>query len=134
MKLKSEGLKISVMIPTYNMANTIQETLKSVLNQTYNNFEIIIQDNNSQDNTYKIIKSFSDSRIKYFKNDINIGYARNLIAGKKIAKETFSTFSELMIFFQIMRFLIRVMLLWWIMKLEPLPDLIFGFKTILTSP
>lgn len=83
MKLKSEGLKISVMIPTYNMANTIQETLKSVLNQTYNNFEIIIQDNNSQDNTYKIIKSFSDSRIKYFKNDINIGYARNLIAGKK---------------------------------------------------
>lgn len=83
MTKKTEGLKFSVMIPVYNMGKTIQETIESVLNQTYKNFEIIVQDNDSNDNTAGIVKSFSDSRIKYFKNDANIGYAKNLIAGKK---------------------------------------------------
>lgn len=83
MILKSDKLKISVVIPTFNMGKTIRDTLKSVLNQTYKNFEIIVQDNNSQDDTFKIIESLTDSRIKYFKNNTNIGYSRNLIAGKK---------------------------------------------------
>ena len=83
MILKSDKLKISVVIPTFNMGKTIRDTLKSVLNQTYKNFEIVVQDNNSQDDTFKIIESLTDSRIKYFKNNTNIGYSRNLIAGKK---------------------------------------------------
>lgn len=78
-----EKLKISVMIPVYNMDKTIRETIESVLNQSYKNFEIIVQDNDSHDDTSRIVKSFSDSRIKYFKNNANIGYANNLIAGKK---------------------------------------------------
>src|SRR3989338_6606764 len=80
---KLKKLKISVVIPTYNMGKTIRETLKSVLNQTYQNFEIIVKDNNSQDDTYEVIKSLSDSRIKYFKNNTNIGCAKSMIAGKK---------------------------------------------------
>lgn len=83
MKSRSEELKISVVIPTYNMGKTIRDTLKSVINQTYKNFEIIVQDNNSQDNTSEIIRSLADLRIKYFKNKTNIGYSKNLIEGKK---------------------------------------------------
>lgn len=78
-----ESLKISVVIPTYNMAQVIGDTIKSVLNQSYGNFEIIVQDNDSQDNTAAVARSFSDPRIKYFKNSTNLGYAKNLIAGWK---------------------------------------------------
>lgn len=74
-------LKISVVIPTYNMAHVIGDTIKSVLSQTYKNFEVIVQDNDSLDNTAAVARSFSDSRIKYFKNSANLGYAKNLIAG-----------------------------------------------------
>jgi glycosyltransferase involved in cell wall biosynthesis len=80
---KIEELKFSVMIPVYNMDKTIKETIESVLNQAYKNFEIIVQDNSSSDNTSGVVKLFNDSRIKYFRNDTNIGYARNLIAGRK---------------------------------------------------
>ncbi|MDO8566255.1 MAG: glycosyltransferase family 2 protein [Candidatus Moranbacteria bacterium] len=78
-----EPLTISVVIPTYNMAHVIGDTIKSVLNQSYGNFEIIVQDNDSQDNTATVIRSFADPRIKYFKNSANLGYAKNLIAGWK---------------------------------------------------
>lgn len=78
-----QKLKFSIAIPTYNMGHTIRETLASVLNQSYSNFEVIIQDNDSNDNTFEVIKSFSDPRIKYFKNDNNLGYSRNLIQAKK---------------------------------------------------
>jgi len=77
------SLKISVVIPTYNMAHVIGDTIKSVLNQSYGNFEIIIQDNDSLDNTEAVAQSFADSRIRYFKNSANLGYAKNLIAGWK---------------------------------------------------
>lgn len=83
MKSKSVTLKISVVIPVYNMDHTIRDTIKSVLNQTYKNFEIIVQDNNSQDSTFQVVKSFPNPRIKYFKNNSNVGYAKNLIEGKK---------------------------------------------------
>jgi len=76
-------LKFSVVIPVYNMEKTIGDTIASVLNQTYQNFEIIVQDNNSVDKTAEVIRSFFDPRIKYFKNDTNIGYGKNLIAGWK---------------------------------------------------
>ncbi len=83
MSKKEKQFKFSVVIPTYNMGNTIRQTINSIINQSYENFEIIIQDNNSRDNTKSIIESFSDSRIKYYKNHTNIGYARNLIEGYK---------------------------------------------------
>lgn len=82
--MKNKGardLKISVLIPTYNMAKTIGDTVRSVLNQTHQNFEIIVQDNDSSDETINIIKSFRDKRVLYFKNRRNHGYAKNLIAG-----------------------------------------------------
>ncbi len=55
---------VSVLICTYNAERTIKQTLDSCLNQTYNNFEILIHDDKSSDNTVKIIKNIGDKRIK----------------------------------------------------------------------
>ena len=54
--------KISIVIPTYNSALTIKKTLKSIFDQTYKNFEVIIVDSYSTDGTKKIIKSFKKKK------------------------------------------------------------------------
>lgn len=76
-------LKFSILMPVYNMSSTIGDTIKSVLSQSYHNFEIIIQDNNSNDGTERVINSFSDERIKYFKNEKNIGAMLSMVRGKE---------------------------------------------------
>lgn len=58
----------SIIIPTYNRANEICRCLSSVVGQTYKQWEAIVIDNYSEDNTEDIVKSFNDDRIKYFKN------------------------------------------------------------------
>ncbi|MBD0262644.1 MAG: glycosyltransferase [Tolypothrix sp. Co-bin9] len=58
--------KISVIIPAYNCEKTIQKTIKSVLNQTFANFELIIINDASQDSTLNIISQIADSRIQIF--------------------------------------------------------------------
>jgi glycosyltransferase involved in cell wall biosynthesis len=58
---------VSVIIPTFNRAHMIGKAIKSVLNQTYRDFEVIVVDDGSTDNTKEIIRSFTDKRIKYFK-------------------------------------------------------------------
>lgn len=79
----NKELKFSVVMPVYNMADTISDSIRSILNQTYQNFEIIVQDNDSTDDTAKIVKTFQDPRIKYFKNKSNLGAARNFVEGWK---------------------------------------------------
>lgn len=70
---------VSVIMPTYNHAQFIGEAIDSVLNQTYKNFELIIIDNYSEDNTGKIVASYKDDRVKYlkFKNNGVIAASRN---------------------------------------------------------
>lgn len=68
---------VSVCIPVYNADQFIGLTIESVLNQTYSNLEIIVTDNCSTDNTPAVVNSFSDSRIKYFKNTSNLGVEAN---------------------------------------------------------
>lgn len=70
--------KISVCIPVYNGALTIRETVMSVLLQTYKNFELVITDNISTDDTIKIIRSIKDPRIKLYINKKNVGCGGNL--------------------------------------------------------
>src|SRR6476620_2328891 len=60
-------MKVSIITPTYNRAHLIGETIQSVLAQTYQNFEHIIIDDGSTDNTEAVVKSFNDERLKYFK-------------------------------------------------------------------
>ena len=66
--------KVSVNIPCYNSGRFIKETLESVLAQTYGGFEVIVLDDGSTDDTAGIVKSFSDTRIKYFYQE-NAGLA-----------------------------------------------------------
>ncbi|WP_167604639.1 glycosyltransferase family 2 protein [Maribellus sediminis] len=70
---------VSVIIPTYNRANVIAESINSVLNQTYSNLELIIVDDYSTDNTEEIIRNMGDRRLVYYKLDKNRGacFARN---------------------------------------------------------
>lgn len=83
MNFMNKELKFSVVIPVFNMADTIGDSIRSILNQTYQNFEIIVQDNNSTDKTAEIVRSFKNPEIRYFKNEINIGAAKNFIEGWK---------------------------------------------------
>ena len=61
--------KVSVHIPCYNSEKYILETIRSVLGQTFSDFEIIVINDGSIDGTEKLIKSFRDDRIKYFHQD-----------------------------------------------------------------
>lgn len=72
--------KISVCIPSYNYGRFIRQAIQSVLNQTYQDFELIIVDNCSTDNTEEVVKSFLniDKRIKFVRNETNIGFVKNL--------------------------------------------------------
>lgn len=72
---------VSVVIPFYNIENYIEKCLKSIVGQTYKNLEILCVDNNSQDNSIKIVEKYlnTDNRIKLIKNKENLwpGGARN---------------------------------------------------------
>ncbi len=79
----------SIIIATYNRENLITRAIDSVINQDTNDWELIIVDDCSLDNTYEKIKSFfSDERIFYFKTDKNSGVAkaRNLGISKSIGR------------------------------------------------
>lgn len=71
--------KVSILIPVYNREKIILETLNSAVNQTYKNTEIIVVDNKSTDNSYKIIKKFAKSHpnVRVYQNEENIGPVRN---------------------------------------------------------
>lgn len=67
---------VSIIMPSYNTAKYIGESIESVQRQTYQNWELIIVDDCSPDNTDEVVKSYlSDERINYFKNEKNSGAA-----------------------------------------------------------
>jgi len=76
---------ITVLLPTYNSEKYISQAIKSILNQTLKDFEFLIIDDGSKDNTERVVKSFKDKRIKYFKKE-HTGLADTLNYGLKIAK------------------------------------------------
>jgi hypothetical protein len=68
---------VTVTIPMYNNARFIAETIQSVLSQTFSDLELLIYDDHSTDGSYEIAASFSDSRIRLFRNLENLGPERN---------------------------------------------------------
>ncbi|PLX26877.1 hypothetical protein C0583_05495 [Candidatus Parcubacteria bacterium] len=78
--------KFSVITATFNMSYVLWKAIQSVLEQTYPFFELIIVDDNSSDDTEKLIKEFSDPRIVYIKNKNNIGPAGARNIGLKKAR------------------------------------------------
>lgn len=69
-----DGL-VSVIMPSWNTAQYIAQSIQSVINQTYTKWELIIVDDCSTDNTDEVVEGFKDKRIKYLKNEVNSGAA-----------------------------------------------------------
>jgi len=83
----------SIVIPTYNRAHLINKTIESMLRQEFQDFEILVVDDGSKDNTGEVIKTFTDSRIQYFrKENAERGAARNY--GATRAKGTYINFFD----------------------------------------
>ena len=85
---------VSIIIPSYNHGKFVDKALRSVLNQTYQNWEVILIDNQSTDQTNEILSKFKDSRLKFFKIDNNgiIAKSRNL--GIKLSKGEWIAFLD----------------------------------------
>ncbi len=77
--------KLSVCIPVYNGERTIAETIKSVLSQSLRDFELLVVDNASVDNTVSVVKGFNDTRIRLVVNKRNLGCGMNLEECKRQA-------------------------------------------------
>lgn len=79
--------QVSVIIPTYNCVHYLKDSITSVLNQSYGDFELIIVDDGSTDNTEAIIKTYSgDPRVKYIKKHNRVGLSAARNTGIKIAQ------------------------------------------------
>ena len=85
---------VSIIMPSYNTGKFIQETIDSVINQTYDNWELIIVDDCSSDNTDEIVKSIKDDRIFYLKNKKNSGAAVSRNKALKMAKGKWIAFLD----------------------------------------
>ena len=64
---------ITVIIPTYNKADFISQTIESILRQTYQNFEVVIIDDCSKDNTAQVAQKYLSDKIRYFRHETNWG-------------------------------------------------------------
>lgn len=78
--------EVTVLMSVYNGEKFLHEAIQSIINQTYKNYEFIIINDASNDHTEQIIKSFSDRRIRYFKNNENLGLASCLNKGILLSK------------------------------------------------
>ena len=77
---------VTVLMAVYNGQVYLKGSIESILSQTYRNFEFLIINDCSTDNTLEIVKSYSDDRIKLYSNKKNIGQTKSLNVGLKLAK------------------------------------------------
>lgn len=87
---------VSVIMPAYNAEKYIETAIECILNQTYANWELLIADDASTDNTFEIIKKHASQnvRIKYYQNSTNIGYLKTWNKLIEIAQGNFITFLD----------------------------------------
>lgn len=81
--------RVSVIMAVYNGGQYLKESINSVLNQTFSDFEFIIINDGSTDNTSKVLDSFNDPRIIRLKNEKNIGLVKSLNRGISVARGEF---------------------------------------------
>lgn len=77
--------KLSVVMPVYNAQQYLAEAVESILNQTFTDFEFIIIDDCSTDNSATIINSYGDARIRFYKNETNLGISKTLNRGIELS-------------------------------------------------
>jgi glycosyltransferase involved in cell wall biosynthesis len=77
---------VTFIVPCYKLAHLLKECVQSILNQTFRDFEILIMDDFSPDNTPLIANSFRDARVKHIRNEPNLGHLRNYNKGIEFAQ------------------------------------------------
>lgn len=82
-----ENLEVTVLMSMYNTPlEQLKESIESILNQTYKNFEFLIIDDGSNEECVNLVKSYNDKRINLVRNEQNIGLEKSLNKGLKLAK------------------------------------------------
>ncbi len=84
--MNMENPLVTVLMPVYNGEKYLREAIESILNQTFTDFEFLIINDGSTDNTKEIILSYNDKRIRYIENETNIKLIDTLNKGIKLAK------------------------------------------------
>lgn len=92
--MTNTGPLVSVVLPTYKRAHLLAQAIRSVLDQTYANLELIVVDDNSPDDTAAVVQSFDDPRIHYAKNDPNLKLPRALNRGFSLARGDYLTWTS----------------------------------------
>ncbi len=77
---------VSFVVPCYKLAHLLPECIESILSQSYEDFEILIMDDRSPDATPEVARSFTDRRIRYIRNDRNLGHLRNYNKGISLSR------------------------------------------------
>ncbi len=93
-KRKKMKPTVSVIVPTFNRAELIKTSVRSVLNQTYQDFEIIIIDDGSTDDTEKVVKNLNDDRIRYIRHERNKGAPAARNTGIRSARGKYLAFQD----------------------------------------
>ena len=83
--IDSNSIDITVLMPVYNAEKYLKESIESILNQTFKNFEFLIIEDGSTDSSVEIIRSFSDPRIRLIQNEKNLGITATLNKGIELA-------------------------------------------------
>ena len=94
LKLEKIDSKVSVIIPTYNRGKLIANSIKSILNQTYKNLEIIIVDDGSTDNTKEEVSKLKNEKIRYIKLEKNTGASNARNVGIKNSNSRYISFQD----------------------------------------
>ena len=77
---------VTFVVPCYKLAHLLPECVESILSQTYGDFEVLIMDDCSPDNTAEVAQSFTDPRVRHIRNEPNLGHLRNYNKGIGLAK------------------------------------------------
>lgn len=81
--------RLTILMPVYNGEQFLTETIDSVLTQTFNDYDFLIINDGSTDNSESIIKSYKDTRIKYLSNEVNLGLVKTLNKGIELTNTEF---------------------------------------------
>ena len=92
--ISKEKPTVSVVIPAYNRAHSIGQAIQTVLNQTYQDLEIIVVDDGSSDNTSEVVRSLKDERIRYIRHEENKGAPAARNTGIKAAQGEYIAFQD----------------------------------------